>query len=166
MLLCHCPCCRAPWLPVGGAGPNYATDTSLMACGWHPYPWIGRAGADGIDTKMLPSCCCPVGNIMVFEQWKLEVRYPTINGTYSYGTLRERKMRNCEWYIFIVSRTTTSQVDHDNKIAVVRGRSQELVMITLVRLQGHKIRATRNHELPEATLDPKGAQADHSAILA
>ncbi len=44
--------------------------------------------------RTLPSCCCPVGNIMVFEQWKLEVRYPTDDGTYSYGKLRERKMRN------------------------------------------------------------------------
>ena len=38
-------------------------------------------------------------------------------------------------------------------------------MITLARSQGHKIGATRRHELPEATLDPKGAPADHSAIL-
>ncbi len=39
-------------------------------------------------------------------------------------------------------------------------------MIIPVRLRGHKIGATRSHELPEATLDPKGAPADHSAILA
>jgi hypothetical protein len=32
---------------------------------------------------------------MVFKQLKLEVRYPTVDGTYSYGKLRERKMRNC-----------------------------------------------------------------------
>ncbi len=68
---CHC---RAPWCPIGGAGPNHAIDTSPMACGWRPYPWIGRAGAGGIDMRTLPSCCRPVGNIMVFEQWKLEVR--------------------------------------------------------------------------------------------
>ncbi len=35
-----------------------------------------------------------------------------------------------------------------------------------VRSQGHKIGATRNHELPEAILDPKGAPADLSAISA
>jgi hypothetical protein len=28
-------------------------------------------------------------------QWKLELRYPTLGGTYSYNKLRERKMRNC-----------------------------------------------------------------------
>ncbi len=39
-------------------------------------------------------------------------------------------------------------------------------MITLAHLRGHKIGATRGHELPEVTLDPKGAQADHSAISA
>jgi hypothetical protein len=95
MLLCHCHCRCAPWQPIGGAGPNHATDTLPMACGWCPYPWIGCVGAGGIDTRMLPSCCCPVGNIMVFEQWKLETRYPMVDGTYSCGKLRERKMRNC-----------------------------------------------------------------------
>jgi hypothetical protein len=60
-----------------------------------PLPWIGRAEASGVDTRTLPSCCCPVGNIMVFERWKLEVRYPMVDGTYSYDKLRERKMRNC-----------------------------------------------------------------------
>jgi hypothetical protein len=95
MLLHHHRRRRAPWRPIGGAGPNHATDTLPMACGWRPYPWIGRAGAGGIDTRTLPSCCRPVGNIMLFERWKLEVMYPTIDGTYSYGKLRERKMRNC-----------------------------------------------------------------------
>ena len=68
--------------------------------------------------------------------------------------------------MFIISGTTNAQVDHDNKIAVLRRRKPELAMITLVRLQGHRIGATRSHELPEATLDPEGAQADHSAISA
>jgi hypothetical protein len=115
--------------------------------------------------RTLRSCCPPAGKIMVFEQWKLEVRYPTVDGTYSYGKLREKKMRNCAG-TFIRSRTTTAQVNHDNKIAVVCRRNPALAMITLAHLQGHKIRATRSHELPEATLDPKGAPADHSAILA
>jgi hypothetical protein len=53
-----------------------------------------------------------------------------------------------------------------NKIAVVRWRNPESAMITLVRSQGHKIGATRSHELPEATLDPKGAPADHTALSA
>ncbi len=78
---------------------------------------------------------------------------------------RKKDQKLC-WYIFIVSRTTTSQVNHDNKIAVVHCWNPESVKISLVRLQGHKNGATRNHELPEATLDPKGARADHSAISA
>jgi hypothetical protein len=32
---------------------------------------------------------------MVLEQWKLELRNPTVDGTYSYNKSRERKMRNC-----------------------------------------------------------------------
>jgi hypothetical protein len=94
-LLRHHHRCHAPWQPIGGAGPNHTTDTLPMACGWHPYPWIDRMGAGGIDIRTLRSCCHPVGNNMVFEQWKLEVRYPMVDGTYSYGKLRERKMRNC-----------------------------------------------------------------------
>jgi hypothetical protein len=78
---------------------------------------------------------------------------------------RKKDEKLC-WYNFIVSRTTSAQVDHDNKIAVVLWRNLELAMITLVRSRGHKIGATRSHELPEAALDPKGAPADHSAILA
>jgi hypothetical protein len=93
-LLCHCHRRHAPWQPIRGAGPNHATDISPMACSWCPYPWIGHAWAGGIDTRTLPSCCRPVGNIMVFEQWKLEVWCPTVDGTYSYNNLRERKMRN------------------------------------------------------------------------
>jgi hypothetical protein len=88
-----------------------------------------------------------------------------VDGTYSYGKLRERKMRNCAG-TFIVSRTTAAQLNHDNKITVVHQRNPELAMITLVRSQGHNIGLTRSHELPKATLDPKEAPADHSAILA
>jgi hypothetical protein len=99
-------------------------------------------------------------------QWKLELRYPTVGGIYSYIKFKRKKDEKLCWYIFILSRTTTAQVDHDNKIAVVRWRNPELVMINRVHSQGHNIEATRNHELPEATLDPKGAPADHSAILA
>jgi hypothetical protein len=70
------------------------------------------------------------------------------------------------WYIFIKSGTTKTQVDHDSKIAVVCWCNPEMAMIILVRSQGHSFRATISHELREATLDLKGASADHSAILA
>jgi hypothetical protein len=50
-------------------------------------------------------------------------------------------------------RTTSAQVNHDNKIAAVRWHNPELAMITLVRSRSHKIGVTRSHELPEATLD-------------
>ncbi len=68
----------------------------------------------------------------------------------------------------IVSETTKTQaqVNHDKKNAVIRWRNPKLTPITLVSLQGHSFGVTRTHELPEATLDPKGAPADHSAILA
>ncbi len=99
-------------------------------------------------------------------QWKLELRYPTVGGTYSYGKFKRKKDEKLCWYIFIISRTTTAQVDHNNIINVVRWRNPESGMISLVHLQGHNIGVTRNHELPEATLDPKRAPADHSAISA
>jgi hypothetical protein len=44
-------CHHAPWRPIGGAGPNHATEASPMACGWRPYPWIGRTVAGGVDTS-------------------------------------------------------------------------------------------------------------------
>jgi hypothetical protein len=56
-----------------------------------------------------------------------------------------------------------AQVDHDNKIAVACWRNPGLAMITLVCSQ-----ATKTGQLgaSEATLDSKGAHADHSSILA
>jgi hypothetical protein len=37
-LLCH-RCCRcSPWQPIGGSGPNHATEALPMACRWCPYP--------------------------------------------------------------------------------------------------------------------------------
>jgi hypothetical protein len=54
-LLCHRHCRHASWRPTGGARPNHTTEALLMAFGWHPYPWIGRAGAAGIDTRTLYS---------------------------------------------------------------------------------------------------------------
>jgi hypothetical protein len=80
--------------------------------------------------------------------------------------MKRKKDENLRHYIFIVSGTTKAQVDHDNKIAIVRWRDPELTMIILVHWRDHKIGATRSNELPEATLDPKGARADHSTILA
>ncbi len=80
--------------------------------------------------------------------------------------MKRKKDEKLCWYIFIVNGTTKTQVNHDNKIAVVRWGNPELAMITLVRLQCHSFRAARSHELPEATLDPEGAPADHSTILA
>jgi hypothetical protein len=94
-LLHHHHRSHAPWQPIKGAGPNHTTETLPMACGWHPYPWIRRVGAGGVNMRTLCSQCCHVQNIMVFEQWKLGLRYPTVDGTYSYGKSRERKMRNC-----------------------------------------------------------------------
>jgi hypothetical protein len=76
-------------------------------------------------------------------QWKLELRDPTVGGTYSYSKLREGKDEKLCWYIFIVSRTTTAHVNHDNKIAAVCRQNPESVMRTLVHSQGHKIGATR-----------------------
>jgi hypothetical protein len=52
-LLCHHRHCHAPWQPIGGAGPNHATETFSLARGWRPYPWIGHVGAGGIDMKTL-----------------------------------------------------------------------------------------------------------------
>jgi hypothetical protein len=61
-------------------------------------------------------------------------------------------------YIFIVCGTTKTQVNHDNKIAVVHWRNPECAMITLACSQGQLFGATRSYELPEATLDPKEPQ--------
>ncbi len=61
-------------------------------------------------------------------------------------------------YIFIVSGTTKTQVNHDNKIVTVRRHNPESAMITLVCLQGYLFGATRSYELPESTLDPKEPQ--------
>ncbi len=157
--LCHHCCWRAPWRPIWGIGPNHTTEALPMECGWCPYPWIGRLGSDGIDTRTLNPWCCPVGNVMVFEQWRLELRYPTVDGT----VLNLTKL--C-WYIFIISGTTKTQVNHDNKIVMVQRRGTKLALITLVNSQGHSFGATRSHELTEATLYPKGAPADRSAISA
>jgi hypothetical protein len=74
--------------------------------------------------------------------------------------IKRKKDEKLCWYIFIVSRTTAAQLNHDKKITVVRRSNLELAMITLVYSQGHKIGATRSHELPEATLDPQGAPVD------
>ncbi len=57
-------------------------------------------------------------------------------------------------------------IDHYDKTAVVQRRDAKLVAITLVRLQGHIIGATRSHDLPEAILADQGAPADHSEISA
>ena len=69
-------------------------------------------------------------------------------------------------YMFIVSRTTKTQVDNDNKTAVIRRRDAKLAAITLVCSQGHSIGATRTHDLQEAILANHGAPVDHSKILA
>jgi hypothetical protein len=153
------------WWPIGGAGPNHATEALPMACGWRPYPWIGRAEAGSIDTRTLCTWCCPVGNIMVFEQWKVLAKVPYGRRSLFLHQIKKKKDEKLCWYLFIISGTTKAQINHDNKIAVVRQHNPEFAMITLVHLQGHKIGATRSHELPEATLDPKRALADHSAIL-
>jgi hypothetical protein len=68
-------------------------------------------------------------------------------------------------YIFIVSRTTKTQVDHDNKTAITWRHNAKLAVITLVCSQGHIIGATRSHDLQEAILTDQGASADHSKIL-
>ncbi len=75
-----------------------------------------------------------VGAKVPYSRWYLFLRL-----------IKRKKDEKLYWYIFILSRTTTAQVDHDNKIAVVRRRHPELVMITLVRSRGHNIGATRNH---------------------
>ena len=69
-------------------------------------------------------------------------------------------------YNFIVSRTTKTQVDNDNKIAVIRQRNRILAAITLVPSQGHFIGATRSHDLHKVILANQGAPADYSEILA
>jgi hypothetical protein len=51
MLLRHHHHCRAPWRLIGKAGPNHATETLPMACGYCSYTLIGRAGGGGIDTR-------------------------------------------------------------------------------------------------------------------
>ena len=66
---------------------------------------------------------------------------------------------------FFVSRTTKTQFDHGNKIALVQWRDAKLVSINLVHLQGNLIGATRSHDLHEGTLADHGAPADHSKIL-
>ncbi len=68
--------------------------------------------------------------------------------------------------IFIVSRTTKTQVDNDNKTTVTRWHDTKLAAITLVRSWGHLIGATRSHDLQKAILADQGAPADHSKILA
>ncbi len=65
---------------------------------------------------------------------------------------RKKDEKLC-WYIFIVSGTTKTKVEHGNKIAVVRRHNPELAVKTLVRLQGHLFGATRIHQLPEAKLN-------------
>jgi hypothetical protein len=75
-------------------------------------------------------------------------------------------MRNCARIFFIVSRTTKTQVDHDNKTAVTRRRDAKLAAITLVRSRGHLIGAARSHDLQEAILADQGAPTDHSEISA
>jgi hypothetical protein len=54
MSLCHCYHPQAPWWPIGGAGPNHATDALPMACGWCPYLWICHVGAFGNTRTLCP----------------------------------------------------------------------------------------------------------------
>jgi hypothetical protein len=57
-------------------------------------------------------------------------------------------------------------INDDDKTAIVRWHDAKLAVITLVRLRGHIIGATRSHDLPEAILADQGAPADHSEISA
>ncbi len=103
------------------------------------------------------------------KQWGLDgkVPYGTLRYSVFIPSLKKRKEdeKRC-LYIFILSRTTKTQVDHDNKTTVARRRDAKLAAITLVRSWGHIIRATRSHNLQEAILTNQGAPSDHSEISA
>ena len=102
------------------------------------------------------------------EHWEMEAEEKIPYGTQQIF-LRKIKRTNIKtlcWYIFIVSRTTKTLIDHNDKITIVRRRDAKMAATTLVRSHGHLIRATRKHEIQEGTLTDQGAPSDHSGILA
>jgi hypothetical protein len=97
------------------------------------------------------------------------LRYPMAPYGTQYLFLAKNKRKKDEKlcsYIFILSRTIKTQVDHDNKTAVTQRRDAKLAAVSLVRLLGRITRATISHDLQEAILADQGAPADHSKILA
>jgi len=63
-----------------------------------------------------------------------------------------KKIETLIRYIFRVRRVTETLVDNDDKTAVVRRHDLKSAVINLAHFQGHRIGATRIHDLPEAIL--------------